>query len=276
VVLPLRGKEVLETIATVIENIPFGAGYCRLRLEVKQPLTVLPGQFAMLKPARIVEPLLRRAMAFYRVETGSQKTIADFIFQVLGRGTEALGQLRPGQEVEFLGPLGLSFSIEAAVRAGGALIVAGGVGSPALLMLCEQLLALSLPTHIFLGARSQSDLIGAEDFARLGLPLYITTDNGSAGEHGFVTQPLERFLNSTAERDFIVYTCGPEPMMKRVVEIAARNGLKSYASLEARMACGFGVCVGCVVETLAPGSSETEYQRVCVEGPVFDGNEVVW
>jgi dihydroorotate dehydrogenase electron transfer subunit len=267
---------VLETIATVKEIDLFGSGYCLLRLEVKSPLQVLPGQFAMLKPARIAEPLLRRAMAFYRIEVDARNCVADFIFHILGRGTQALSALRAGQEVEFLGPLGRSFSLDHAERAGGATIVAGGVGTPAVLMLAEQLRERAVPTRIFLGARSRGDLIGEEDFRSLDLPLVITTDDGSAGEQGFVTQPLERFLASTQKRNFVVYTCGPEPMMRRATDIAIGNGLKIYASLEARMACGFGVCVGCVVETQSPGASDSAYQRVCVEGPVFDGSEVLW
>ncbi len=266
---------MLETIAIVKENRLFGAGYCQLRIEINAPLDVKPGQFAMLKPAGLVEPLLRRAMAFYRVAHAANHCQAEFIFHILGRGTAALAQLRAGDAIEFLGPLGQSFSLEPAQQAGGALIVAGGVGSPAVLMLAEELRARNIPTHIFLGGRSRDDLIGEEDFRALNLPLIVTTDNGSAGERGFVTTPFQRFLNETKEKNFVVYTCGPDVMMHRVCEIAANHQLKSYASLEARMACGFGVCVGCVV-AVCDANNETNYQRVCVEGPVFLGDEVVW
>ena len=143
-------------------------------------------------------------------------------------------------------------------------------------MLCEQLRDRNIQTRIFIGARSSDDLIGVDDFSALGLPLIISTDDGSAGQRGFVTQPFEQFLDSTIAKNFIVYTCGPEPMMKRTSEIASMHGLKIYASLEARMACGFGVCVGCIVETQAQSDQDSSYQRVCVEGPVFDASEVLW
>src|SRR5262249_10501352 len=134
----LRGAfRVLETLATVVENRGFGRGYSRLRVEIKPPIEVLPGQLAMLKPAHQFEPLLRRAMAFYKVETTNGATTAEFIFQILGRGTITLSQLRPGQQMEFLGPLGKSFSIEPAQKSGGAIIVAGGVGTPGVMLLAE-------------------------------------------------------------------------------------------------------------------------------------------
>ncbi|MBL8151457.1 MAG: dihydroorotate dehydrogenase electron transfer subunit, partial [Blastocatellia bacterium] len=158
---------MIETTAIVKESSHFGNGYCRLKIEVEQ-LDVLPGQFAMLKPAGLEEPLLRRAMAFYTVETVNNKTLAEFIFHEIGRGTLALGRLRRGESVYFLGPLGKSFSTEPAKQHSKALIVGGGVGSPALLMLAKQLQGLSIQTEIFLGARSQQDLIGVEDFGSLG------------------------------------------------------------------------------------------------------------
>ncbi|KAF0234048.1 MAG: dihydroorotate dehydrogenase electron transfer subunit [bacterium] len=262
-----------ELTAIVQEIHHFGSGYCQLKLAVPTLLNIEAGQFAMLKPATLFEPLLRRAMAFYQAKTINNTTLVDFIFHILGRGTQALAQLKPGDQVEFLGPLGKSFSSIPAKELGGALIVAGGVGTPAVLILAQELCSYKIETHIFLGARSSDDLIGVADFSALPAKLTITTDDGSAGEQGFVTQSLEKFLQKQ-QRNFAVYTCGPEIMMKRTSEIAANFGLKTYASLEARMACGFGVCVGCVIEVQTLNNSS--YQRVCVEGPVFDSSEVVW
>ena len=209
----------------------------------------------MLKPARIIEPLLRRAMAFYRIEKNRDSCNADFIFQILGRGTEALSRLRVGEEVEFLGPLGKSFQLEPAEERGAALIVAGGVGTPAVLMLCEQLRDRNIQTRIFIGARSSDDLIGVDDFSALGLPLIISTDDGSAGEKGFVTQPFERFLNSTIEKNFIVYTCGPEPMMKRMGVPFVERKLAASTKLEATYQQSGDVLT---VTSRAPGFSRVE------------------
>lgn len=263
-----------EIIAIVQEINLFGNGYCRLKLSVPTILDINAGQFAMLKPARLFEPLLRRAMAFYQVKVINNTTFVDFIFHILGRGTQALAELKPGDQVEFLGPLGKSFSIAPIQKQDRALIVAGGVGTPAVLILAQELCLKEIETYIFLGARSKNDLIGVDDFTLLPAKLTITTDDGSVGEKGFVTESLEKFLEMQEQKNFVVYTCGPEIMMKRTNEIATSFGLKTYASLEARMACGFGVCVGCVVEIQQ--SNDFSYQRVCVEGPVFEGNEVVW
>lgn len=265
----------MKELIAIVEDINlFGNGYSKLRLSIPAILDVRAGQFAMLKPASTFEPILRRAMAFYQVSAVNNTTSADFIFHILGRGTQALAQLKPGNKVEFLGPLGQSFSTLEAEKEGKALIVAGGVGTPAVLILAQELCLKGIETHIFLGARSSSDLIGVKDFSNLPAKLTISTDDGSEGEKGFVTESLQKFLGSQDKRNFVLYTCGPEIMMKYTSEIASSFGIKTFASLEARMACGFGVCVGCVVEIQK--DNDFSYQRVCVEGPVFDSSEVVW
>lgn len=263
---------MLETEATVREIGHFGAGYCRLKLELRQEINVLPGQFAMLRPGAAVEPLLRRAMAFYDVCHKNGGTFADFIFHVIGRGTAALSRLRAGDVLEFLGPLGRPFDATAA-REHTAVLVGGGVGTPALYLLAQELSQRAIPFRVFLGARTRADLIGVEDFSQLTDEVCVSTDDGSYGRQGFVTAPFKEYIER-AETPHVVYTCGPDPMMALVSRISQACAVTCYASLEARMACGFGVCVGCVVETCRAGSSD--YERVCVEGPVFDGREVVW
>lgn len=266
-----------ETIARVKEIKHFGRSYCQIKLVVDEELNIEPGQFAMLKPAGAFEPLLRRAMAFYQVNVTRNETYVDFIFNILGRGTQALAQMHVGDKVEFLGPLGKSFSILPAKTTQNAIIVAGGVGTPAVLMLAQDLCKEKIETTIFLGARSEADLIGMEDFSQLPAKLFIATDDGSVGDKGFVTSSLEKFLETQKENknfNSVIYTCGPEIMMETAAKIGLKYNLKTYASLEARMACGFGVCVGCVVEIQS--KQDSSYQRVCVEGPVFDASEVIW
>ncbi len=264
-------KEIIVTVKNIRH---FGSAYCQLTLEVPTSLNIEPGQFAMLKPAGSLEPLLRRAMAFYQSQEINGNTLVDFIFHILGRGTQSLAQLHIGDKVEFLGPLGKSFSLEPAKTTHRAILVGGGVGTPALLILAQELCKEGIDLSIFLGARSINDLIGIEDFSRLNTHLVVSTDDGSFGEKGFVTAALTNFLEENKDKEFTLYTCGPDIMMHRTTEIANRYGIKTYASLEARMACGFGVCVGCVVETKT--AQDSVYSRVCVEGPVFEGNEVIW
>jgi dihydroorotate dehydrogenase electron transfer subunit len=250
-------------------------GYLRLRLDRNIPVS--PGQFAMIKPHGIYEPLLRRAMAYYRSVTVGGVCCIDFIYQILGRGTQALANLRPGDKVDFLGSLGNSYDLEAA-RGREALLVAGGVGSAALFMLAEELIKLGARVKLFIGGASRGDLCGLDDFIELLREenVICATVDGSLGESGFVTAPLERHLQSIGGARTIIYACGPDPMLHRVAQIAGRFGAPSQLSLEAPMGCGYGVCVGCAVAVKDDCPEGFVYKKVCVDGPVFWGEELYW
>lgn len=250
-------------------------GYLRLRLDQKIP--VLPGQFAMLKPRGIYEPLLRRAMAYYRATIINDALRVDFIYQILGRGTQALAKLKSGDEVDFLGSLGNTYDIEAACGR-EALLVAGGVGSPALFMLAEELLKLGVGVKLFIGGASRGDLCGLDDFIEMLSEenVVCATIDGSRGEAGFVTAPLEKYLQSRGGERQIIYSCGPDPMLHRVAQIAGRFAVPSQLSLEAPMGCGFGVCVGCAVAVKHDCPEGFVYKKVCTDGPVFWGDQIHW
>lgn len=250
-------------------------GYLRLRLDRNIP--TLPGQFAMIKPHGIYEPLLRRAMAYYRSLTVGGIRCVDFIYQILGRGTQALANLKPGDKVDFLGSLGNTYDLEAA-RGREALLVAGGVGSAALFMLAEELVKLGARVKLFIGGAGRGDLCGLDDFIELLREenVICATVDGSLGEAGFVTAPLERYLQSSGGARAIIYACGPDPMLHRVAQIAGRFGAPSQLSLEAPMGCGYGVCVGCAVAVKDDCPEGFVYKKVCVDGPVFWGEELHW
>ena len=266
---------MIETIATAESNRELAPGYRLLTLDLTQDVSVKPGQFAMLKPRGSFEPLLRRALAVYRVD-GPRRL--SFLYQVLGRGTSALSQLREGDEVEALLPLGNNWSIDRSTG-GGALVVAGGVGSASLLTLCEELMRTKVETMLFFGAATglAARGCGLEDFRALDLPYVVTTDDGSLGYKEFVTAPLERELRERDHKGSTIYACGPWPMMKRVAEIAAQFHVRCLVSLEAPMGCGFGVCVGCVVAVNTGGSpGYGSYKRVCTDGSIFPAEEIRW
>jgi dihydroorotate dehydrogenase electron transfer subunit len=250
-------------------------GYLRLRLDREIP--VLPGQFAMIKPHGIAEPLLRRAMAYYRSMTAEGAPCVDFIYQILGRGTRALANLRPEDKVDFLGSLGNTYDVEAA-RGREALLVAGGVGSAALFMLAEELVRRDARVKLFIGGASRGDLCGLGDF--IGLlreeNVICATVDGSLGEASFVTAPLERHLQRVSGARTIIYACGPDPMLHRVAQIAERFGATSQLSLEAPMGCGYGVCVGCAVAVRDDCPEGFVYKKACVDGPIFWGEELYW
>ena len=181
---------MIETLATVESNLELAPGYRLLTLNFDEDIKAEPGQFAMLRAHAAFEPLLRRAMAVYRVGGARQLS---FLFQVLGRGTEALSHVGEGGRVEALLPLGnswpVSFDSSKDLSPRRAIVVAGGIGSASVLTLCRELRDSQVETQVFFGAASSRVArgCGLEDFRALGLPLTITTDDGSLGEQGFVT-----------------------------------------------------------------------------------------
>jgi dihydroorotate dehydrogenase electron transfer subunit len=260
---------------TTEENREIDPGYFLLRLRLDEPPSVRPGQFAMVKPHGLNDPVLRRAFAVYRADGRS----VEFVYQVLGRGTEALAKVKPGDPVDALLPLGNSFPLEPVTAEGRTPLVAvGGVGSASALMFVQELTRVGAGVKVFFGGRSAGHLPGWRDFDALGCPVVYTTDDGSKGRRGFVTAALEDELDSgTDAASAVVYHCGPWPMMARVAAIAARRGVPSFASLEAPMACGIGICVACVVETCGGYfKGPFKYQKVCTEGPVFPSEAIVW
>lgn len=266
---------MVETIAKVENNRELAPGYRLLTLNFEQEITVRPGQFAMLKPGASMEPLLRRALAVYRVE-GPRRL--SFLYQVLGRGTQALSLLERHGEVAILLPLGNSWPIEGP-SSQRAIVVAGGIGSASVLSLCEELAASKTDSQLFFGTANAEAATGCglEDFRKLELPLTMTTDDGSLGERGFVTAPLERHLLANAGASATIYACGPWVMMRRVAELAAQHKLRCLVSLEAPMGCGFGVCVGCVVAVNASGPlGYDSYKRVCTDGSIFPADAIRW
>jgi dihydroorotate dehydrogenase electron transfer subunit len=265
---------MIETLATAESNRELAPGYRLLTLDLKEDVHVRPGQFAMLKPHASLEPLLRRALAVYRVH-GPRRV--SFLYQVLGRGTETLARVEKGGAVEALLPLGNSWP-DAIGNNQRAIVVAGGIGSASVFMLCEELASSRGNAQLILGARSEATAIGCglEDFRALGLPLMLTTDDGSLGERGFVTGPLERQLRQSGS-GLMIYACGPWVMMTRVAEMAAKFEVRCLVSLEAPMGCGFGVCVGCVVAVNTSGLPDYgSYKRVCTDGSIFPAEIIRW
>jgi dihydroorotate dehydrogenase electron transfer subunit len=229
----------------------------------------LPGQFVMLSPGargavERTDPLLPRPMAVYRTRDEAAGTRVEVLYQAVGRGTGLLAEAKPGDRVRIVGPLGRPFP----PPEGPTVLVGGGTGIASIYELAARSRGVT-GLQIILGARSRDGLLGLPDFEALGCELTLTTEDGSAGEPGRVSDPLERLLAARAVES--VYACGPTPMMARCAELAAEHGVRCLVSLENNMACGFGVCLGCA----APRSSEG-YALVCREGPVFEAGQIDW
>lgn len=250
-----------------------GGANRRLRLRVPDWPGFDPGQFVMLSPGALSDvarsdPLLPRPMAVYREWGRGEVCEIEILFKRHGRGTALLADLLPGQRLRVVGPLGRGFrEPEAGERA---LLVAGGTGVASIRELAARCARRAGPQpRVLLGARSAVDLMGLADFDALEVSLAVTTEDGSLGRRGLVTEMLE---SEVAEGGALrLYCCGPTPMMRRVAEIAEAAGRPCAVSLENPMACGFGVCLGCAAPLRAGG-----YALVCRAGPVFPASDVDW
>ncbi len=264
----------------ILSNAPETLTYWRLRVRLSETIAIRPGQFVMARTREQWEPIWRRALVIYRAEEHAEGMDLEFLYKVLGRGTALLSRQRPGDELEMLGPLGNGFPHDADPDA-EALLISGGIGLPALYLLAEALARDGRAVRLFHGeptVEPERPLPFLDDFARVLEPEAITlaTEDGSRGFPGLVTEAVEAYLERTRPGRAVLYACGPTPMLRRVAEIAAQRRLPAYVSLEARMACGFGVCLGCAVKTQFASEHMPHYRRVCAEGPIFRAEEVIW
>ncbi len=265
-------------------------------MRLKAPLIAKhskPGQFIHIRCAEAgdTSPLLRRP--FSLLDANPKSGTIDFIYKVVGSGTAALTRMPVGATADLLGPLGQPFSISAGLKT--TYLVGGGVGIPPMVLLAKRLLRGSGGTgrgarggrvKVFLGARTKKWVICAEMFKRFGVEVHIATDDGTLGYKGSVVSLLERELSrslplapcpsSPIPRPFL-YVCGPTPMMAAATSLARRENIQAEVSLEERMGCAMGVCMGCVVEVAAETTTKhARYQRVCTEGPVFPAEIIQW
>ncbi|MBI5199762.1 MAG: dihydroorotate dehydrogenase electron transfer subunit [Nitrospirae bacterium] len=251
--------------------------------EVKRPK---PGQFFMIKVGRNNDPLLRRPLSIHRLISADTVQI---LYRVRGKGTRVLSKRVLGERLDILGPLGKGFEIPSQINE--AILVAGGVGIAPLFPLAEELKRAGKSIKLFIGGKNREDILCEDDFRSLGLEIYISTEDGSYGKGGLVTDILEDYIQTPDSRlQTQMYACGPKLMLKVVSEIARFYSLPCYVSLEERMACGIGACLGCAVKTRVQSSElrvkgknsrlrtpdSRLYRLVCKDGPVFNAEEIDW
>ncbi len=245
-------------------------------LEIEAPAIARqtrPGQFVMVKRALGREPLLRRPFSVFEILRDAQGAVTglSLLSKQVGAVTRELFEVEPGERIRCLGPLGTPFSV--VEPPAHAWMVAGGVGLAPFATLAEALHGRGVDTTLFYGGRSSEDLYRVPLFERLGARVVLTTEDGTRGEAGRVTAPLERELAAAGDRPVMVYACGPTPMMRAVAGLAADAGRPAQVSLEPVMGCGLGGCYSCVVRVLDGGA---RLVRACLDGPVFEGNQVSW
>ena len=242
----------------VLSREPLGGGYHRILLQAPEvSRRARPGQFVMLRPRPGTEPLLNRPYSFYDVDPG-EGTIT-FLSLDFGIGSRLIGQAEAGSRLSLIGPLGNTFRPPDGKKP---LYVAGGVGVAPFPHLAREL---GEGTLLF-GGRTREAIVDLDFLAAAGLKVAVSTDDGSLGTKGLVTDLVRDVLRE--ERDVAIYGCGPNPMLRALVRIALDEGIPCQVSIDQRMACGFGTCMGCMVRT------RDGYRRVCIDGPVFDASEL--
>lgn len=252
--------------------------------------TFRPGQFVMIRIAGMDAPLIGRAFAIYDVhdgEDGSPEFI-DLIYLRKGALTQPLSAAPVGTQISLWGPLGNSFIDEHVQRqpCDRLIMAVGGIGQTPMLVTGRDALDNGWADRVEMiyGARRASLLAGVNDFRAAGFGVTLCTDDGSEGQQARVPDVLADRLadlrSVSSEQRIRILTCGPEIMMEKVAEVGARYGAEVLVSMETPMACGIGICFSCVakirLEDAAPGQCEWDYKRTCVEGPIFNANDVCW
>ena len=263
----------LQVSAEVLSLRKVGAYHAMSLVAPGIPELTRPGHFVALQVGGPDSSmLLRRAFAVYDVkDRGVYGGTVDIVFAVHGKGTAWLARRRPSDRVDVVGPLGKPFRLPK--EPATATLVGGGYGSAPLLPLAAALRERGCRVDVVLGAASTDRLFGVLEAKRLSSSIEVTTDDGSAGTRGRVSDVLPAVLERT--RSDVVYACGPMPMLRAVAEQAAALGIPSQVAVEESMACGIGVCMTCVLPAVGD-DGVTRMVRSCVEGPVFRGDRLRW
>jgi dihydroorotate dehydrogenase electron transfer subunit len=267
----------LQTVGTVINNKRIQSLYYLLEIYCPSIANqIKPGQFMMLKVSNDRTPLLRRPFSVYKnypedhPDKGKRGCLF-ILYKTVGKGTQKMTTFRKGQKVDLIGPLGNGFMLPA-LPPSPIILIGGGVGIVPLYPLAEKVDPRKL--FIFIGGKTQDDILCVTDFKKMNATVFIATEDGSLGFKGTV---IDLFLSQLKkfERNetTYLYSCGPVGMLRALAERIKFKQFICQTSLEARMGCGFGACWGCVVKTNHP---QTPYQRVCKEGPVFHLKDIVW
>ncbi len=241
-----------ENIFTVKSNVLLAPGVYKMVLSGDTSAITVPGQFINIKLGGLY---LRRPISVNDCVDGE----VTVVYRVVGKGTEAMAEMGEGKELSVLTGLGNGFNVE---KSGDRpILVGGGVGIPPLYLLAKKLIARGVKPAVVLGFNTKSEIFLEDDFRALGIDVYVATADGSYGTKGFVTDVMKD-LEYT-----YFYSCGPMPMYRAMEKVASSDG--EY-SLEERMGCGFGACMGCSCKTILGN------KRVCADGPVFGRKEIIW
>lgn len=242
----------------------------KFRIQAKEIVeTAKPGNFIEIRVADDVEPFLRRPISIFSIQ--KEEGSLEFIFQAKGKGTKLLTKKEVGDDIEVLGPLGYgTFEVTDYNKVA---IIGGGIGVFPLYELAKELKQTTTSQiNTYLGFRNKDYVVTEKEFNDVSDKLVITTDDGSYGISGFAINELKKDIEK--EPVDRIFACGPLPMLKAVQAFAVENNIPCQISLEEKMACGVGVCLGCAVKTATSTKEAPEYVHVCKAGPVFEAKDV--
>lgn len=256
-----------QVFAKLIKKEKLLDGLYKFSVETEEIVKVAkPGNFVEIRINENSDPFLRRPISIYNLD--KENGVLEFIFQVRGIGTNILAKKEEGDLIDIIGPLGNgTFKFEDKKNIA---IIGGGIGIFPLYELAKQAKKAGVNIHTYLGFRNKDLVTLEKEFEEVSSKITITTDDGSYKEKGFAINYLEKDLSGFDG----IYACGPLPMLKAVKKISEEMGIPCQISLEEKMGCGLGVCLGCAVKTATSPKDAPEYVHVCKTGPVFDSKMV--
>jgi dihydroorotate dehydrogenase electron transfer subunit len=257
-----------EPKAPIIHKMTWG-DYSLLGFQAKSiAAEAQPGQFIMVRPSDNFHPLLRRPISIHSVSDDK----VEIFFQQAGTGTRLLAQKERGDSLDIIGPLGNGFDLDNSLKQKPTALVGGGRGIAPLYFLARRLRSLGAIPRVYYGGRTRKDIPLQQKFSRDNFDIQLSTDDGSFGYNGQVTELFRSSLEDYSPAR--IFACGPEAMMVEVFRIAQKKNIPAEFSLEAIMGCGFGACWGCV-RKLKNDTGE-EWSKICEDGPVFPGEKIIW
>jgi dihydroorotate dehydrogenase electron transfer subunit len=230
-----------------------------------------PGQFLMVQVNRATnDPLLRRSFSIHRIQEKNQLMI---LYKIVGKGTSLLSSLKENDPLSVIGPLGNGFTMCKPYEI--PVLIAGGMGLAPLFFLAQGLHKVQKQRIVmFLGFTTSQEAVLIDELEDMNIDLSLTTDDGSLGITGLVTDLLDEYLGQELPKKPVIYACGPIPMLKKIAYMAAVSRVRCYVSLEGSMACGLGICRGCAVKSSK--NQNKPYYYVCQDGPVFSSEIIDW
>jgi dihydroorotate dehydrogenase electron transfer subunit len=273
--MTIMNKEII--IGSVSANDEIRTGYLLMTLRVPRSFSdPQPGQFVMIRIAGLQDPFLSRPLSIFTFSRGRSHCFVRLLYRVAGKGTQILSGLIPGSQVEVSGPLGKGYTVNPARE--NRVLIAGGIGVAPLSLMAQHLYQSNRrgenPAVVYLGAKTADEVMGLDFLRQYCNSIKVCTDDGSLGEKSLVTRALQKDLKKYDPARTTIYACGPKSMLQSLARML-KGRYFCQVSLEERMACGVGACMGCAV-AVRDEKGDKAYRRACADGPVFELKDVIW